>query len=143
MQKYNNDEILVNKKEFNKKIGEFQNPKFTIRYIKDLGIIKCEATCDLNDLKVPKPPKEPDMTVGSLTIQELTNIIKNVVVENTLSKGQIVQIVKENTLSKEDVIEIVRQEIKPIQDDIKEIKEDIKMLKSFHVQDIENYYKNK
>ncbi len=40
------------------------------------------------------------MTVGNLTIQELTSIIKNVVVENTLSKEQIVEIVKENTLSK-------------------------------------------
>ena len=40
------------------------------------------------------------MTVGNLTIQELTGIIKNVVVENTLSKEQIVEIVKENTLSK-------------------------------------------
>ncbi len=86
MQKYNNDKILVSKKDFNKKISEFENPKFTIKYIKDFGIIKCEGTCDLNDLKVPKPPKEPDMTVGSLTIQELTTIIKTVIVENTLSK---------------------------------------------------------
>ena len=151
MQKYNNDEILVNKKEFNKKISEFQNPKFTIRYIKDLGIIKCEATCDLNDLKVPKPPKEPDMNnLGNLTIEQLTSIIKTVVVENTLSKEDVIQIVdeklkpiQEQMVTKQDVIEIVDQKLKPIQDDIKEMKEDIKMLKSFHTKDIENYYKNK
>lgn len=40
------------------------------------------------------------MTVENLTIQELTSIIKNVVVKNTLSKEQILEIVKENTLSK-------------------------------------------
>ncbi|WP_406617649.1 hypothetical protein ACJA27_02095 [Mycoplasmopsis lipophila] len=151
MQKYNNDEILVNKKEFNKKIGEFQNPKFTIRYIKDLGIIKCEITCDLNDLKVPKPPKETDMNnLGNLTIEQLTSIIKTVVVKNTLSKEDVIQIVdeklkpiQEQMVTKQDVIEIVDQKLKPIQDDIKEMKEDIKMLKSFHTKDIENYYKNK
>ncbi|MGP1451380.1 MAG: hypothetical protein ACTTJO_01215 [Metamycoplasmataceae bacterium] len=45
----------------------------------------------MRNLKVPKPTKEPDMTVGSLTIQELTSIIKTVVVENTLSKKDVVQ----------------------------------------------------
>ena len=53
--------------------------------------MECKALCDLRNLKVPKPPKEPDMTVGSLTIQELTSIIKTVVVENTLSKKDVVQ----------------------------------------------------
>ncbi|MGP1451425.1 MAG: hypothetical protein ACTTJO_01475 [Metamycoplasmataceae bacterium] len=77
-----------------------------------MGIIKCEATCDLNDLKVPKPPKEPDMTVGNLNIQELTSIIKTVVVENTLSR--------------EDVIEIVDQRLKPIEKCFDVIENDIK-----------------
>ncbi|WP_406618099.1 hypothetical protein ACJA27_00815 [Mycoplasmopsis lipophila] len=77
-----------------------------------MGIIKCEATCDLNDLKVPKPSKEPDMTVGNLNIQELTSIIKTVVVENTLSR--------------EDVIEIVDQRLKPIEKCFDVIENDIK-----------------
>ena len=137
MQKYNNDEILVSKKEFNKKISEFENPKFTIKYIKDFRIIKCEGTCDLNDLKVLKPPKEPDMTVGSLTIQELTTIIKTVIVKNTLSKENVIQIVDEKLKPINNEITFIKQqmatkkELKPIQNDIKEIKEDIKMLKSF------------
>ena len=42
--------------------------------------------CKWNKLKVIEPTKEPDMTVGNLTIKELTNIIKTVMIENTLSK---------------------------------------------------------
>ncbi|MGP1451426.1 MAG: hypothetical protein ACTTJO_01480 [Metamycoplasmataceae bacterium] len=119
----------ITKTQFLNDIKNYQHPIYVVELKQKENILEYKAICKLNDLKVPKPPKEPDMTVGNLNIQELTSIIKTVVVENTLSR--------------EDVIQIVRQEIKPIQDDIKEIKEDIKMLKSFHVQDIENYYKNK
>ena len=138
MQKYNNDEILVSKKEFNKKISEFENPKFTIKYIKDFGIIKCEGTCDLNDLKVPKPPKEPDMTDVSLTIQELTTIIKTVIVENTLSKENVIQIVDEKLKPINNEITFIKQqmvtkkELKPIQNDIKKSKKTLKCLNLSH-----------
>ena len=70
--------MVVTKQQFNKKIGEFIEPKFTIRYIKNSELVECKALCDLRNLKVSKPPKEPDMAAGNLTIQKLTNIISKV-----------------------------------------------------------------
>ena len=71
------EEIIVTKQKFYKKIGEFVNPQFTIKYIKDLKLVECKALCDLRNLKVPKPPKEPNMnTLGNITIKQLTDIIK-------------------------------------------------------------------
>ncbi len=114
----NFEEIVVTKQQFNKKIGEFIEPKFTIKYIKDSELVECKALCDLRNLKVPKPPKEPNMTVGNLTIQELTNIISKVFDEK---------------------IKPISNKLDIIENDIKDIKEDIKMLKSFHIEDIKKY----
>ncbi|MGP1451528.1 MAG: hypothetical protein ACTTJO_02065 [Metamycoplasmataceae bacterium] len=73
------EEIIVTKQKFYKKIGEFVNPQFTIKYIKDLKLVECKALCDLRNLKVPKPPKEPNMnTLGNITIKQLTDIISDI-----------------------------------------------------------------
>ncbi|WP_406617852.1 hypothetical protein ACJA27_03180 [Mycoplasmopsis lipophila] len=90
--------MVVTKQQFNKKIGEFIEPKFTIRYIKNSELVECKALCDLRNLKVPKPPKKPDMTEGNLTIQKLTNIISKVFDEKNQPIQDEISLIKQKRL---------------------------------------------
>ncbi|MGP1451667.1 MAG: hypothetical protein ACTTJO_02785 [Metamycoplasmataceae bacterium] len=110
--------MVVTKQQFNKKIGEFIEPKFTIRYIKNSELVECKALCDLRNLKVSKPPKEPDMAAGNLTIQKLTNIISKVFDEKNQPIQDEISLIKQKKVAREDVIQIVEEKLKPIVDNM-------------------------
>lgn len=46
--------------------------------INENKIVRFIVDYNLDKLKVVEPPKEPDITVGNLTIEQLTNIISNI-----------------------------------------------------------------
>ena len=117
----NSEEIVVTKQQFNKKIGEFIEPKFTIKYIKDSELVECKALCDLRNLKVPKPPKEPNMTVGNLTIQELTNIIEKIFDKKFDEKIKPIQ---------EQMV--TKKEFKKLEDKINNLEKRVIVLENFH-----------
>ena len=75
------------------------------------------------------------MTVGNLTIEQLTNIISNIFDKKFDKK--IKPISNEISLIKQQMVtkEYLDQRLKPIE-------EDIKMLKSFHTKEIQEYHKN-
>ncbi|WP_406618179.1 hypothetical protein ACJA27_01235 [Mycoplasmopsis lipophila] len=91
------------------------------------------------------------MTVGNLTIEQLTNIISNIFNKKFDEKFDQkfdekikpiideISLIKQKMVTKHDVIEIIEQRLKPIENDVKEMKENIKMLKSFHIEDIKKY----
>ncbi|MGP1451167.1 MAG: hypothetical protein ACTTJO_00110 [Metamycoplasmataceae bacterium] len=68
----------ISKKEFLNEIKKFQHPRFVIELKKEENVLECKVICNLNDLKIPIPVEEPSMTVGNLTIEQLTNIISNI-----------------------------------------------------------------
>ncbi|MGP1451168.1 MAG: hypothetical protein ACTTJO_00115 [Metamycoplasmataceae bacterium] len=125
----------ISKKEFLNEIKKFQHPRFVIELKKEENVLECKVICNLNDLKIPIPVEEPSMTVGNLTIEQLTNIISNIFDKKFDEK--IKPISNEISLIKQQMVtkEYLDQRLKPIE-------EDIKMLKSFHTKEIQEYHKN-
>ena len=135
----------LNKTSLFREISKYDDVEYNMINIDEKQLTRFIIDCKWNKLKVIEPTKEPDMAVGNLTIKELTNIIKTVVIENTLSKQDVIQIFDEKIKPIKNEISLIKQQMvtkEYLDQRLKPIEEDIKMLKSFHTREIQEYHKN-